>query len=179
MKPIETERLVITTWTQEDLDDAQRLWGDPKVMEHIDVRGALNRQQVEQKLQQEMERQNQHGVQYWKVLLKKTGQIIGCCGLRPHDLERRVYEVGVHIMSEHWGRGYATEAANAVIGYAFHELSIPKLFAGHNPKNVASRAVLLKLGFRYVRDEFYAPTGLNHPSYELERPFASEQPPTR
>jgi len=105
MKPIETERLVITTWTQEDLDDAQRLWGDPKVMEHIDVRGALNRQQVEQKLQQEMERQNQHGVQYWKVLLKKTGQIIGCCGLRPHDLERRVYEVGVHIMSEHWGRG--------------------------------------------------------------------------
>jgi RimJ/RimL family protein N-acetyltransferase len=78
--------------------------------------------------------------------------------------------MGVHIMSSHWGHGYATEAARGVIRYAFEVLKIPKLFAGHNPKNSASRSILLKLGFKYIGDQFYAPTGLHHPSYELERP---------
>ncbi|HUV51221.1 MAG TPA: GNAT family protein, partial [Anaerolineae bacterium] len=41
------------------------------------------------------------------------------------------------------------------------------LFAGHNPKNEASRHLLEKLGFRYSHDEYYAPTGLNHPSYMM------------
>jgi RimJ/RimL family protein N-acetyltransferase len=41
------------------------------------------------------------------------------------------------------------------------------LFAGHNPKNEASRQLLEKLGFRYTHDEYYAPTGLNHPSYMM------------
>jgi RimJ/RimL family protein N-acetyltransferase len=138
-------------------------------MQLIDVRGALDHQQVKQKLQQEIERQHQHGVQYWKVLLRSTGETIGCCGLRPYHLERRIYEIGVHIMSSHWGKGYATEAARGVIHHAFEVLQIPKLFAGHNPNNTASRSILLKLGFKYIGDQFYPPTGLLHPSYELER----------
>ena len=45
-------------------------------------------------------------------------------------------------------------------------LNAKGLFAGHNPKNVASRKILLeKLGFAYVGDVFYPPTGMNHPSY--------------
>ena len=51
--------------------------------------------------------------------------------------------------------------------YAFSTLGVKGLFAGHNPANEASRRVLEKLGFRYTHDEFYAPTGLNHPSYIL------------
>ena len=42
------------------------------------------------------------------------------------------------------------------------------LFAGHNPENTVSRHLLQKLGFRYTHDEFYAPTGLQHPSYMME-----------
>jgi len=51
--------------------------------------------------------------------------------------------------------------------YAFSTLGVKGLFAGHNPANEASRRVLEKLGFRYTHDEFYPPTGLNHPSYIL------------
>jgi RimJ/RimL family protein N-acetyltransferase len=43
------------------------------------------------------------------------------------------------------------------------------VFAGHNPANTASRGLLARLGFRYTHDELYAPTGLRHPSYLLER----------
>lgn len=168
MTPIETTRLLITTWNKDDLPAAEKLWGDPEVMRYIDLRGGLNAHQVAEKLLQEIERQEQFGVQYWKVILKQTEEIIGCCGLRPYDLPKRVYELGFHFMKQQWGHGYAQEAAKAVINYAFHVMRLPKLFAGHNPGNLVSAAVLIKLGFRRIEDRFYAPTGLYHPSYELE-----------
>jgi ribosomal-protein-alanine N-acetyltransferase len=49
--------------------------------------------------------------------------------------------------------------------YAFDRLAAAGLFAGHNPRNAASRCLLAKLGFRYTHNEYYAPTGLDHPSY--------------
>ena len=52
-----------------------------------------------------------------------------------------------------------------MIGYAFETLHANRLFAGHNPNNTASAGVLKRLGFIYIGDEFYAPTGLYHPSY--------------
>ncbi len=168
MKPIQSQRLIISTWTINDIEDAQKLWGDPKVMQFIDIRGGLNTQQVLQKLQQEIDRQNQYGVQYWKVQLKQSNETIGCCGLRPYDIDKSIYEIGFHIMNSHWGKGYAKEAAQTVIDYAFNELLIKKLFAGHNPSNTTSKTMLEKLKFKYIGDQFYGPTGLYHPSYELE-----------
>ena len=54
-----------------------------------------------------------------------------------------------------------------MIAYVFDVLKASALFAGHNPINAASRGLLEKLGFEYTHDEFYAPTGLHHPSYRL------------
>ena len=76
--------------------------------------------------------------------------------------------VATHLRPEFWGQGYAAESANAVIEYAFTVLKANKLFAGHNPNNNKSQKLLNKLGFIYIGDEFYEPTGLYHPSYELE-----------
>ena len=44
-------------------------------------------------------------------------------------------------------------------------MKVDNLFAGHNPKNSASKKLLTKIGFKFIRDEYYAPTGLMHPSY--------------
>ena len=73
----------------------------------------------------------------------------------------------MHLRKTYWGQGYALEATRAVMRYAFDALKVKGLFAGHNPGNEASRRLLTKMGFRYVRDEYYPPTGLNHPSYIL------------
>ena len=109
----------------------------------------------------------EHGIQYWPVFLLATGEHVGCCGLRARDPDRRVYELGVHIRREWWRRGLAEEAARAVIRHAFDALGAAALFAGHNPRNRASKHLLEKLGFRYTHDEPYAATGLLHPSYLL------------
>lgn len=91
--------------------------------------------------------------------------MIGCCGLRPY--KDRKYELVFHLRSKFWKQGYAFESATAVIDYAFTVLKVEKLFAGHHPQNIASQKILSQLGFHYIGNEFYEPTGLYHPSYEL------------
>ena len=80
-----------------------------------------------------------------------------------------IFEIGFHLCSPYWGHGYATEAARTVIDYAFEKLQVKGLFAGHNPGNALSKNTLMKLGFQYIHDEYYRPTGLLHPSYILLR----------
>jgi RimJ/RimL family protein N-acetyltransferase len=163
--PIETERLVFRLWRDSDLELALGLWGDPRVTKYITASGELTEDGVRDWLDVEISREKKFGVQYWPVFLKSTGRHVGCCGLRPHNLSSRVFEIGFHIRADSWGHGFATEAARGVMSYAFNTLSVNQLFAGHHPQNEISKIVLQKLGFHYTHDEYYAPTGLQHPSY--------------
>lgn len=167
---ISSERLVFRSWRAEDFDLAMRLWGDPRVTTLIDASGALDPDRVRERLFAELEREEKFRVQYWPMFLRDSGEFAGCCGLRPRELEKKIYELGFHLCADAWGRGLATEAAEAVVRFAFEELSAASLFAGHNPKNSSSRRVLEKLGFVHTHDELYPPTGLMHPSYELRAP---------
>jgi RimJ/RimL family protein N-acetyltransferase len=160
-----TTRLGFRRWQENDLPLALGLWGDYEVTKLIDGRGQLTTNQVQERLIKEIATAKEHGVQYWPIFLRETDEHVGCCGLRPYDLSKGIYETGFHIRSACWRSGYAAEAARAVIKYAFDELKAKALFAGHNPKNEASRILLEKLGFRYTHDEYYPPTRLRHPSY--------------
>ena len=164
---LRTERLCFRTWSETDLELAVGLWGDFEVTKLFDRRGPLSREQVHARLRQEIATQVEHQVQYWPIFLIESGDHVGCAGLRPYDLSRKIFEIGFHIRSNCWRRGYASEAARAVMAYSFNTLKVYGLFAGHNPQNEASRNLLQKLGFRYTHDEFYEPTGLQHPSYLL------------
>jgi RimJ/RimL family protein N-acetyltransferase len=162
---LETARLLFRPWSAADLELALGLWGDAEVTQLIG--GPFSREQVRERLEREGASLEGYGVQYWPIFLREGGEHVGCCGLRPYRMEQRVYEIGFHIGSAHWGHGYASEAARAVIAYAFATLGAAALFAGHHPANDASRRLLQKLGFRYTHHEFYPPTGLEHPSYLL------------
>ena len=162
---LRSERLGFRQWSEADIDLAMGLWGDPEVTKLIG--GPLSRAHVQERLSQEFATLQTHGVQYWPMFLLATGEHVGCCGLRPYKTEERIYEIGVHLRKAYWGQGYAPEATQAVMEYAFNTLGVKALFAGHNPANAASRRVLQKLGFRYTHDEYYPPTGLHHPSYLL------------
>jgi RimJ/RimL family protein N-acetyltransferase len=171
-----TERLGFRTWAIEDLPLALALWGDPEVMRLIVAGGQLSAEQVRERLLREIATQAEHGVQYWPVFLLSTGGHLGCCGLRSYRLDQGVYEIGVHLCRAHWGQGYAKEAAQAVLAYAFGPVGARALFAGHHPNNMASRRLLSQLGFRYTHDEFYPPMGMDHPSYLLSaEEFAAQR----
>ena len=162
---LRTQRLGFRTWTEANLDLALELWGDAEVTRLIG--GPFSVERIQQRLAQEIANQAAYGIQYWPMFLLTNAEHVGCCGLRPYPSEPRVYELGFHLRKIYWGQGLAVEAARAVIEYAFTTLDAASLFAGHHPANEASRRVLIKLGFRYTHDEFYPPTGLRHPSYQL------------
>ncbi len=168
-RPADTARLTFRSWRIEDEDLALSLWGDPSVTALTSARGTLTHDEVRERLALELQLERDHGIQYWPTFLRATGELAGCCGLRPYDLARSFLELGFHLRSAHWGQGLATEAARSAIEHAFTHRAASALFAGHHPKNRSSRRALEKLGFRYTHDEHYPPTGLEHPSYLLTR----------
>lgn len=160
-----TKRIGFSEWKRSDIELAELLWGDSNVTRFICAAGQLSADDIVIRLQEEIDNHVKYRIQYWPIFALKSNEFIGCCGLRPHN--ESTYELGFHLRPKFWGQGYATESAKAVIDFAFTVLHAEGLFAGHNPNNTASQKVLTKLGFRYIGDEFYEPTGLYHPSYAL------------
>lgn len=163
-----TARMGFSTWTHADLPLAQQLWGEPDVTRYICKQGWMTQPQIAQRLCDEIARQQACGVQYWPVFALSDGALIGCCGLRPTQ-QKQMMELGFHLRSAYWGQGYAREAAQAVMHHAFTALHLSALLAGHHPQNTASQRLLLRLKFMPIGTQFYAPTGLQHPSYLCKR----------
>jgi [ribosomal protein S5]-alanine N-acetyltransferase len=164
---LRSARLGFSIWTHADLPLALQLWGDTEVTRLTG--GPFTTQQVRERLEREIHGHEEHGVQYWPIFLLETGEHVGCCGLQPHKPTEGIYELGFQLRVAFWRRGLAREAAHAVVLRAFTTLGIPALYAGHHPRNQASRGVLTRLGFRYTHDEFYPPTGQIEPCYLLLR----------
>ena len=166
-----TARLTLRPWTPDDAADARALWGSAEVMALLG--GPLVDGRAEERMRLEIAAQEQDGLSYWRVGdHTRDHAFLGCCGLRSVRFTSGVTEVemGFHLLPSAWGRGYATEAARAVVRWAFDVRELDLLHAGHHPENFASRAVLLKLGFqRLPEDRYYPPTGLIHPWYRLPR----------
>src|SRR5216684_4242363 len=77
---LKTERLGFSLWQPDDLPLAQALWGDAQVSRLIG--GPFSPQQVEQRLAREIAHLDSVGVQYWPLFLLRSGEFVGCCGLR-------------------------------------------------------------------------------------------------
>jgi RimJ/RimL family protein N-acetyltransferase len=154
----ETRRLGFGLWSESDLPLTLSLWGDP----------AVAPAEVEGRLALEMNNYRKYRVQYFPLYLLEDGAFVGCCGLRPYGAKKDVFELGVHLLEPFWHKGIAREAAHAMIHYAFSFLHATQLRAGHHPDNTSSQQLLLRLGFQYIGDEFYPPTGRMHPAYRLD-----------
>lgn len=90
------------------------------------------------------------GFGMYRVELKATGAPIGICGLVKRDSLGDV-DLGYALLPAHWGRGYAFEAASAVLAFARGELGLRRVVAVTASDNTASVRVLEKLGMRYER----------------------------
>nr|WP_314466158.1 GNAT family N-acetyltransferase [uncultured Clostridium sp.] len=164
---IKTTRIGFSNWSNADLDLAYQLWGENVVTRYICSTGKFTHEDITNRLNTEIRNYELYHIQYWPIFELSTEELIGCCGVRPYKSETHSYELGFHLREKYWGQGYASEAAKAAIEYSFHILKAKKLYAGHHPQNKASEKLLLKLGFQSIGREFYTPTGLYHPSYEL------------
>ncbi|MGG7177428.1 GNAT family N-acetyltransferase [Clostridium paraputrificum] len=167
---MKTEDIGFSNWSASDLELAFQLWGEKDVTRYICATGKFTEEDILRRLSIEINNGEKYHVQYWPIFELISGELIGCCGVRPFKLEYNTYEIGFHLRKKYWGKGYGFKSAKAVIDYCFTELNALKLYAGHHPSNKTSKKLLNSLGFKYIGDNYYEPTGLNHPSYEMENP---------
>jgi ribosomal-protein-alanine N-acetyltransferase len=80
------------------------------------------------------------------IVLPESGQLIGNCGVRVRDPEMRAGDIGYELDPAHWGHGYATEAARAMLAYGFGPLGLHRIGAECVAENTASARVLEKIG---------------------------------
>ena len=104
----------------------------------------------------------------WAVVLREDDSIIGWCALVPLPGHPNDIEVGYIISPMFWGRGFATEAAAALVEYAFRELRLPAVYSMVNPENLPSVRVTQKVGMTRV-GEITCTTGQRCDLYCIEQ----------
>ena len=144
---LETERLILRTWT---LDDAPRLFeicGDAEVMKYLGTGKPYKTvEQADEFLRWATEYQKENGFCRWAITLRENREIVGSCGFaRPHGTEE--IELGYLLAREFWGKGFATEAAAACLNHGFKKLEFREIIALTDLENIASHRVLEKIGF--------------------------------
>lgn len=151
---LETERLILRTWSLEDAEEGYRIWSDEEVMRYIGAgRRNTDVEQTRGWLNRMIAHQEKHGFCFWAVVEKESNQLIGSCGMAYQVDGGLPIEFGYTLARPFWGRGLATEAAAAALRYIFEKIDVPEIAASVDSRNVASQRVLEKIGFVYQRTE--------------------------
>ena len=174
---LETPRLRLRDWREDDYEPFAALNADPRVMEHFPR--TLSRNESDELLARLRERSRAQGFGPWAVEVSGVASFIGMVGLtRPGFAApfTPAVEVLWRLAAEHWGRGYAPEAAAASLDYGFDRLELAEIVAYTAEGNVKSRRVMEKLGMRHAAGEEFAHPALpdghplrRHVLYRLSR----------
>jgi RimJ/RimL family protein N-acetyltransferase len=157
---IETERLLLRRWREEDREPFYRLNSDPRVMEFMPA--CLTRPESDQLFERMSEHFRKHNFGLYAAELREDRTFIGYVGLALPSFEAgftSCVEIGWRLSADHWGRGLATEGARAVMKYAFEELSLDEIVSFTVPGNMRSRRVMEKIGMTHDASEDF-----DHPS---------------
>jgi RimJ/RimL family protein N-acetyltransferase len=169
---LSTDRLILRTWKSDDIPLMAAISSDPLVMEHFPYTQDLAAtQKLIAHIQDHYEK---YGYCLYALEIKNTGEFIGFVGLNhpsfdipgfiPKSLP--IVEIGWRLSSTHWGKGYATEAAKAVLKYAFNELNLKEIISFTVPANIKSRRVMEKIGLHHSETDDF-----NHPKIDEGSPL--------
>ena len=144
---LQTNRLIIRTWTLDDVEALFEICRDAEVMLHIGMGKPY--QIVDDAysfLNWAVSYQEDNEFCRWAIMEKASQRIIGSCGFARLENGGEI-ELGYLIARQMWGKGYATEAAAACLKYGFEELGFSAVVALTDPEHAASQRIVEKLGF--------------------------------
>jgi RimJ/RimL family protein N-acetyltransferase len=159
---LRTERLVLRPLALADLDALAPLHAQPSFWHYPFGRG-WSREETLAFLERTVARYADPGMAVSAVVVEATGDLAGWAGLAVPEFLPEVLpavEVGWRLGEQHRGRGYATEAGVAWIRYGFEVLELERIVSIFEPANVASGAVMHRLGFELHRDTTHPTLGV-------------------
>jgi ribosomal-protein-alanine N-acetyltransferase len=162
---LHTARLTLRPWALDDIDELHAMWTRPEVRRYLWDDEIITRERAEGTVRELMAAQDTEGIGGWVVIERVTGAVAGFSALirrEPGDPEL-IYGLA----PEWWGRGLATEAAGAVLAYAFGVLGCARVTAATDVPNTASARVMERLGMHFTHRGPL--NGLDTVFYELRR----------
>ena len=163
-----TARLRLRQWREEDLAPFAALNADPQVMEYFPK--VLTRAESDVVAGRIRDHFARHGFGLWAVEVPGAADFVGFVGLAVPSFEAHFtpcVEIGWRLAREHWGHGYATEAATAALAFGFGDRALEEIVSFTVPANIPSRRVMGRLGMRRL------------PSDDFEHPAIADGHPLR
>jgi RimJ/RimL family protein N-acetyltransferase len=164
---LRTDRLRLRGWRAADLAPFAELNADPRVTEYLPT--VLSREQSDAFVARAEAHFEQHGFGLWALEICGVAPLAGFIGLSTPRFEAHFtpsVEIGWRIGAEHWGHGYATEGARAVLAFGFEAQRLEEIVSFTVPANARSRRVMEKIGMTYdPGDDF------DHPSLPEGHPL--------
>ena len=125
LKLLETDRLVLSGWRPDQAADLYRLHGDPKVARYLTATGQpWSKEEMDKALAHWIELFGRQRMGKLRVTRKSDGVLVGRCGFGVYGPEE-IPEIGYSLYPEHWGNGYAFEAASALRDWYFRDTERP------------------------------------------------------
>lgn len=145
-----TSRLVLREFLSEDASGFFAMNNDPLVLQFTGDQPFTTIAAAEAFIR-DYDHYQRYGFGRWSVIRQSDGAFLGFCGLKYHPNHDYI-DLGFRLSREHWGQGYATEAALACLRYGWAELQLARVVGRVRQENLASINVLEKIGMRRIED---------------------------
>jgi ribosomal-protein-alanine N-acetyltransferase len=149
---IETSRLVIRTYLEEDLMECFNLMQDKELFTYLDmdVMSLDEYKRLFNWLIKSYDVGFDKDFKYsFNITLKENGKHIGWCGIGGLNFDHATKEIYYLIGKEYWGNGYAKEASEALLDFGFNVMNLEEIVAIAQPENIASQKVIKNMGLKY------------------------------
>ena len=160
---LETPRLMLRQWQACDFEAFADLNADPDVMRYFPA--TLSKNESDLLAHRFQDSITEYGWGFWAVELKENQQFIGFVGLA-NRTERYAFspcvEIGWRFAQQYWHQGYATEAAQQCLAFAFEKLALEQVVSFTSVLNQASEKVMQRLGMDYVENFMHPALDKNH-----------------
>lgn len=148
---IETKRLILREYRQDDFADLRDIICDAETMKFY-VR-PYDENGVRRWLDWCIGSYKENSFGLWAIELKESGEFIGDCGISLQQIDGEILpEIGYHINKKHWRRGYAKEAATAVRDWLFENTNYERTYSYMNKENAASYSTAASIGMKKIKE---------------------------
>ncbi|WP_040280610.1 GNAT family N-acetyltransferase [Psychroserpens damuponensis] len=154
---LETKRLILRYITPLDVNGMFELDSNAHVHKYLGNNPITTKAQARDNITFINRQYKERGIARFAAIEKSSGQFIGWSGLKYNTgdketigTKRDFYDIGYRFIPEFWGKGYATESSIAILNYGFNNLNLPTIYGAAEIENIASNAVLKKIGLNHT-----------------------------
>lgn len=151
---LETERLILREINPDDRKELFALHSDPEVQQYTGEAVVKSIEEIDRAIAGRLKNYIEDGFGRLAVIRKGTDEFLGWAGLT-YLPEFGEVDLGYRFKKEFWGKGFATEASEAILAYGFTELNLDEIVAISFPENIASIRVMEKVGMTYYKHAPY------------------------